>query len=160
MEPTAELETVVKILQEFIDKLGVPRNHSNEINTTTLEKYFEFTTEDLSKLSAEQCCEISVLLTRESFFLQREYSKMNAKRVWAEEKLRYSLADKLSQYGQYVPHTQKEICAIKESEYATELHKIIVQLKVRLTSLEYLASSLNKHAESFTELGKTKRAQK
>lgn len=151
----AKLADITKILDTFLKKLSLPAYGVNN----EIEKYFVYNEQDLSKLSAEQCGEIAVLITREAYFIQREHNIISAKVLWAEESLRYSISDTLSNYGgQYVPLEQKKIAAIKENNYATDLYKCIVQLKVKLTSLDYLGASLNKHADAFKELSQTKRS--
>jgi len=150
--PADKMNQVDVWLDEFEQKIGLPK-YTDAVNTET-EKYLNLSTEELERLSPEECDIIGLHLDRLAFAIQRAYNREVAHLTWATENLKLYVADKCQQYkGSFI---HQELQAIKNDDYAVKLNQMKCFAQQRVDRLSFVGSSLHKRSDKIFNL-KTKR---
>jgi len=155
VEPQDQMLKVDTWLDQFEEKIGLPV-YTDVLHTET-EKYLNLTTEELERLSPDECDHIGIHLDRLAFHIQRAYNRELAHVTWATENLKMCIADKCQSYrGSFI---QQEQQAIKGDDYATKLNRMKCFAQQRVDRLSFIASSLHKRSDKLFSL-KSKRLNK
>lgn len=148
---------ILQLLQSYPEqiKLGVlqPDNET--------EKLLNLTRADLRRMTAEDCGEAAFILNRMATYIQLQYNQIQADIEWCQQNIDAIISRSVDKYGsQYLPYEYRRNLAIMQDDVAKKLQGIIVQAKLRLTSLSFLATQIHAQARSLENLQQTKRAQK
>jgi len=130
---------------------------NTEYKNNNIKKYLELSQTELSKLSLEELIEAGVLLSQESFFLQKEIAKFTAIINWANKSIDYLISDHLKDVQGYMTADQKRVLSIRYTPAAKELEEFIVQTKLKLDSISYLPAQLHNLSYALLEMSKSKR---
>lgn len=151
--PKDQLKSLDDILDEYESTIGLPGKDAYP----SMEKYLN-PTEDVSVLTAEQCGEHALALSRYSFFLQRRYNTEVARLNWAESTLNQYTGSRASEYiGEYKPVEERQALVIKNDSYATKLLKIRDHAKQRANRVFGLSQKIDNIVKSLLELQNTRR---
>jgi len=151
------LLSIKQMLKEYDIKIGLGQLVcSNEVN-----QYLTMKQNEIRKLPPHECGEASVLLSQEAAFIQSETNKHLAVINWCNEAITCIIAAKVDQYGtRYTPFDYRRSLAIKDNELATDIHKVVLDERLRIDSMEYMSNALRNVARSFDTLQQTKRGMK
>jgi hypothetical protein len=150
------LEEVTAVLDKYTGQHGLNIRGNN-----LSEKYMNLTTNDMQHMGPEELGEAAYVLSNYALYLQKEVNHQQAIVVWCKDNLDYILADKADQYGgQFCPHAERKLLAIKDSEIARELYKVQMHAKMRVETLSFMPSRIEALSKKLEELQQTKRRQK
>ena len=144
-----------KVLDDFESSTGLPLNTPKTIEIEA-KRLLELEPEYLSKLSAEQCGEASVVLEQFSFYLQKIMNRESSKIKWSNEAINKIIGSTIlfqKGYG----FEERRIAAIRENDAATKLQNIKVKHELRAERISYLSSKIDSLSKSFIALQQTKR---
>ena len=148
------LAEVEKILDDFEKSLGIiPTTNTEE--TTHI---FSMKSEQLRKLSAEQCGEYAFILSQQTLYIQHQINRNNQRISWADSNIDAITCGQVNNYGgQYTPFAEKKMMAIKDNGYAKKLLEIKNKAKLVIDRLEYIPARINYMCKTLLELQQTKR---
>jgi len=123
-----------------------------------VSKYFHLKIEQLNKLSAIECAEVSYLLAQYSFYLQRMYNRESAKNRWAQDQITKIVCDKLDSYnnGTYMKYDHKISIIAKENKVVEKLQSILNYTSQIMERMNFLSTSVKNMSEIMSNLQKAK----
>jgi hypothetical protein len=140
-------------VESYYKKMGIDIGR----NPNDTQKYLNLSQEELKKLSPDECSEAAILLANESFFLQREISRLKALIGWATTSIDYMISEAVKDCTGYLTGDQKRVLCIRYNEKARECQAFIVNAQLQLDSISYLPGQLHSVSNNYVEMAKTKR---
>lgn len=147
------IEELDRILDDYINKIGI--KYSEIQSTDEISTYLTMERGSLSKLSCEDCAEITVLLQSFAFHLAKEQGREKARLGWVKEQL-YKGVDTTQFGNSYAKYEEKRALAIKGDEYLSKLNEILIYAQARVDRIENLSHRVEAIARSFSELRQSK----
>jgi hypothetical protein len=144
-------------LDEFEQKLGLPKYEASYKNSEKIKEYLEYDMDTLERLTPEQCKEISTILKGFAFHIQRAKNRETARITWSNGQLRKLVTPVMNQYrncGGSFNHIFD--AATLGDSYTSKVLAIRDYAQERVDRLEFLSNSINNKAEDIKELGRTK----
>lgn len=140
------LQKLNDALDTYENKIGL-----SGFTNTDVAKYMSMTSEDLRKLSPEECTEGAYLLNQEALYVQHEINKYKAQMDWATSRINKAISKDIAQYGNgnskdYTPLEYKRINAIKGNSAAQSLQPIVDEAERIIARLNYIPNHLSKLA--------------
>ena len=139
-------------VEEYVDKIGLGGIVSQDVG-----KYLNCSREDMKGLSAEECSEASILLSRESMFIQNEINRLQNKMDWAKFRLDQLIANEIDQYDKYMKDEYKRHLISRNSSAALEYHNIINEAQRYICRLSFIPTNLKQLSDLFSHYGFSKR---
>jgi hypothetical protein len=154
MNPDELLVKAENILDNYEKLSGIPEFRMYDVEEVS--KYFHLKIEQLNKLSAIECAEVSYILAQYSFYLQRMYNRESAKHRWAQDQLTKVVCDKLESYDTYMKHDHKIALIAKENKVVERLQSIINYTSQIMERMNFLSTSVKNMSEIMSNLQKAK----
>ena len=141
------LESLNDALDKYESKIGLAK-----FTETDVSKYMCMTSDDLRKLSPEECTEGAYLLNQEALYVQHEINKYKAQMDWANSRINNAISKEIAQYSasqskDYTPFEYKRINAIKGNSAAQPLQKVVNEAERIIARLSYIPNHLSKLAQ-------------
>lgn len=144
-----------EIVKQYLQSVGlnvVKYNPQSEFILT-------LTYDDLIKLDRQVCDAYAFELMRFSAVLQKEENFLKGKLIWAEHNMEIVIGKYGKMYGdKFTPYEERKNMVRVDNEFAIELNKMIVDVKLKLTNLYGISNkivSLSKILESLSYGKKT-----
>lgn len=134
-----------ELLDQYEVNVGLPK--FQEQYNEDVSKYLNLTRVELAALSAQDCAEISFLLSKCSLHLTRAINRENGRVHWAGGSLTELIAK--NKYNGFYE-------AIKNDEAGMKLLKIKNYASHRAERLKYVATAVNRMADLLIELKRSK----
>lgn len=148
------MEKVTKALNDYELSKGLPLIQPNN----EAEKYLNISREEMRKMYPDECGEASALLAQFAFHIQRACNEELARMNWAEDVIKRTIANELSQY-RAASYEERKLQAIQGNDYAFKLDQIRTWAKARYDRISYLPSKIEFLAQTFRDLQQMKRRQ-
>jgi len=141
------------ILNEYSDHLKLKGNASP---IESFEMYSSMSRDQLDKLDAETCYEISMELLQYSIFLQREINREQSRINWCDAYISNVVSKHWNNYDKYMPKDIK-VAAISE-EYPNLKKALSIKSKAEclIKSVEHLPNLIKNYSDLFSNYGKVK----
>lgn len=143
------------ILDEYENKIGLPKYNNMVISEDELNQYLTMSRDEIEKLTPEDCGHIALRLSQFGFHTQRTINREQARFDWADDTIKNVIADELNTYKGY-GYVEKASQAIKHNDRANSLEKIKKYAKQRINRLSYLANSINNISNTLINIQKLK----
>jgi hypothetical protein len=141
-KPENPLETLDKALDSYEESIGLKK-----FTETDVTVYMNLNSEDLRKMSPEECVEGAYLLNQEALYVQHEINKHRAQMDWAIARINREVTKDIPQYGdRFTPFDYKRVLAIKNSASASKLQQIVDKAERIIARLSYIPNHLTKLA--------------
>lgn len=150
-----ELETWDNLLDEYENRIGLPRYIEEVLPEEELQKYLTMSRDVLEKTTPEDCGQIAYRLAQFSFHVQRTLNREQARLNWADETIKEVIADDINNYKGY-GYVEKSTQAIKHNDKASKLNKIKKYAKQRSDRLTYLATSIKNLSDILISIQRSK----
>lgn len=148
------LQEIENVLEDYEKGLGLHPTGTTEEASFIIG----LNSEQLRKLSAEQCGEYSFILSQQSFYIQHQINKNNQRINWADSNIDAIIAGKVDNYGgKYTPFVDRKMMAICDNEYTKRLNEIKNKSQQVVSRLEYIPARINYMCKTLLELQQTKR---
>lgn len=149
-------ELGVDKLDDFLDNyekgVGLPK-----MGETDISRYLNLTSEQLNKMTAEECAEGAYLLNQEALYVQREINKYQAHMGWANSRIMRAIAGDIENHGgRYAKDDARRVLAIKGNSAAQDLQKIVDKAERIISRLSYVPNHLTKLANTLLDYRFTK----
>lgn len=153
------MEEVNKALDEYENKIGLPAlappGAEEELN-----RYLNMNRDELRTLSQVECGEIAYRLAQFSLYVQRLINKEKARRTWAGNIAKQTIAPLLSSYDKYTKYSVKVDLISRENSTLTKLRNIMRYARQRIQRLEFVSNGIRFMAETLTDLRRAKIAER
>ena len=147
---------IARLLEDYTNQMGLNIRPSSDV-----EKFLNLSQAEVRQMTAEECGEASYIIAKAITYIQLQVNRMQADINWCESYIQFVISKTIQTVGgQYMPHEMKRVLAIKQDDSASEAHRVIVQAKLKLDSLAFVASQLRSMVSAFEGLQQTKRIQK
>lgn len=149
------LVEVEAILEEYEKSLGIEiAFESDKYN------FLNITPSQLRKMSPEECGEVAFVLSQKSMHVQYEINKHSQRINWAKTNIDTMIAGSIDSYGgKFTPYENRKMMAIKDNDYTSRLHQIMVKAQQVIDRLSYIPSKIAYMSKTLLELQTTKRSQ-
>ncbi len=144
-------------LDEFEQKIGLPKYEPTYKNADKLKEYLEYDMDTLERLTPEQCKEIATIYRGFAFHIQRAKNRERGRITWADGQLQKLVTPKLNQYrncGGSFSHIFD--AAALGDDYTSKIMAIKSYAQQRVDRLDFLANSINNKADDIKELARSK----
>jgi hypothetical protein len=143
---------VDEVLREYEKGLGI-KNVSPDIPA---EKYLTMSQDEVSRMSAEQCGEASIVLAQYSFYLQRSFNVEIRRVNWAQAMIDRYIAPIMKNYTASSA-SERKMMAIKDNEFALSCERLRTEAQARVDQINYLSAKVDALSYRFADLQQTKR---
>lgn len=150
-----ELQYWDTVLDEYENKLGLPKYINNNFSEDELNQYLTMNRDMLEKLTPEDCGQISYRLGQFAFHVQRTINRETARLNWSESSIKEVIADQINNYKGY-GYLEKSLQAIKGNDKAQALQNISKYAQQRIDRLSYIANSINNLSNILLSIQKNK----
>lgn len=143
-------------LDDFLDDyekgIGLPK-----MRETDIAKYLNLNSEQLNKMTAEECAEGAYLLNQEALYVQREINKYQAHMGWANSRIMRAIASDIENHGgRFTRDDARRVMAVKSNSAAQDLQKIVDKAERIISRLSYVPNHLTKLANTLLDYRFTK----
>lgn len=135
--------------------LGLP-SKTYEVEAT---KYLEMGYNDRSKLTNEECYEAALTLNRYSLYIARLSNQLEAEVNILDSQISRAICERIEQQQSY-DKENKRMLAIKDNDVASKQYNEKIATQSRARRLYYLSMRIEKIADSFEQLGNSRRRSK
>jgi len=143
-------------MNDFLDGYEKKIGLSN-ISESDVSQYLNMNQDMLRKLTPDDCAEGAYLLTQEALFIQHEINKHQAQLDWAQARINKEIAPDLNNFGgRFATFETRQILAIKNNGYASELQTIVDKAQRIITRIAYLPNKLHDLAKVLLDYRHTK----
>jgi hypothetical protein len=151
------LDEKIKKVEAFLTKYAEERCifENKKLNIEEVKGYLQMDIDELRKLSAEDCGEISYIVCQLALEIQREVNKQGSMEKWADAQINKTIADTISNYKIYNYEGQKQ-AAIKDNEYARKCSEVKVNAGIRITDLQSMAYEVKNLGSILLDIRQTK----
>lgn len=147
------LEKIEGIIQEYIDRLGIPNQNPN---SQLAKSYLSMSRDEMKGLTKDECLTRSYILTQLSMHVQLQLNREQARYGWADSQLAAMTCYDNFVGTRWTSLEERKLRLIKEDEAAKKLNNIKTYAKVRADHLNFIASSIKSISDILKELSKTR----
>jgi hypothetical protein len=149
-----KIQELERQLEEYTTTVGL----RHIIIDSSVENYMHMNQKEMLSLSSEECAGAEAVLTKAAAHIQLQTNKYAAKVRWCQDYITHIIAENIHQYGnKYTPYEYKRRLAIQDSEVATKLEQIRVQVQLLIDTMEYIPTHMRQVAKSFENIQKLQR---
>ena len=149
-------DEIRQLINQYLADRGLNNNSFREGLKEEIQDYLKLSPTVISKLSAEQCGEISIQLLQYSLFLLQEQNKETATINWLEATISKAIAMEIGQIEAF-KYEEKVNKAIKQNGYARTLNDLKIAAKLRCDTLSYMSSYLKSMSDRFEKQAEIKK---
>lgn len=151
----------VKELETKIENVENICRYQFVIGCADIESIINYTDEQLSKLTPEECDTNQYLCIQYLIELQKKLNKAKTIKNWANENLNIVVAKEYNNYksDKYTPHDIVKYNVISGNIYAKKLHEIIQDNEVVISSLYDITKHIGTMINTFKCLSYSKKGE-
>ena len=151
--PPVCVDKFLDTIEQYIHGEGI---RSCKVNSE-VEEVLNLTTEDLHKITSEECLQFAFLLYQYCNYVQGVFNKHLVKLKWVEEQLSKIVSSQAPQFDKYMKWEQKRHAVIQNDEFAKVLWELKLSAEGKVTWLSDKIRDMRKQADVLFELAKGKR---
>jgi hypothetical protein len=125
---------------DLLKKLGL----NNVKLDPQIELLLNLTNDDLQKLDQQVCYGMAYELKKYVIFLKKEENYLKARLIWAEHNLEMLFGKYAKTYGdKFTSYEERKNILRTDNQYAIELNKMVLNMKLKLASIDSLSMQIS-----------------